>query len=113
MTDNIKIAVRVRPFNQREIERGAKLIVKMSGDQTILTNPDDDQPRPFAFDYSYWSHDGFKTDENGYCIREKGSWYADQKKVFDDLGTSVIENTLNGFNTTLLAYGQTGSGCAN
>ena len=36
--------------------------------------------------------------------------YADQKKVFNDLGAGILKNAWNGFNASLFAYGQTGSG---
>ncbi len=41
-----------------------------------------EDPRKFNFDYSYWSHDGFKEEGNGYMVPDKshpsGSKYADQ-----------------------------------
>ena len=36
--------------------------------------------------------------------------YADQRRVFDDLGTGILSNAWKGFNCSLFAYGQTGSG---
>ncbi|RDD36046.1 Kinesin-like protein KIF1B, partial [Trichoplax sp. H2] len=36
----VKVAVRVRPFNSREKERNAKLIVEMAGPQTSLIDPE-------------------------------------------------------------------------
>lgn len=45
---------------------GAKLIVQMKNSSTIITNPDDKTDKTFAFDYSYWSHDGGKADSSGY-----------------------------------------------
>ena len=65
---SVKVAIRVRPFNRREKELKSKLIVEMKGNQTILTNPSDGKKRPFTFDYSFWSHDGFHEDENGVII---------------------------------------------
>ena len=38
----------------------------MKGPVTTLINPEDQQEKEFAFDYSYWSHDGFETDDTGY-----------------------------------------------
>ena len=35
----IQVAVRVRPFNQRETELNTDLVVKMSGSQAILIEP--------------------------------------------------------------------------
>ncbi|KAH8692071.1 kinesin family protein [Talaromyces proteolyticus] len=109
---NIKVVVRVRPFNSREIDRGAKCIVKMSGNQTVLALPPGaeeklrkggskgavDGPKIFAFDRSYWSFD-------------KGSSnYAGQNNLFDDLGIPLLENAFEGYNNCIFAYGQTGSG---
>ena len=38
--ENVKVAVRVRPFNSREKARDAKLIVAMSGNSTKITTPE-------------------------------------------------------------------------
>ncbi|KAL1953568.1 hypothetical protein VTO42DRAFT_2595 [Malbranchea cinnamomea] len=108
---NIKVVVRVRPFNAREIARNAKCIVRMEGTQTILTPPPDateksrkggksvlDGPKAFAFDKSYWSFD--KNDPN----------YAGQADLFRDLGAPLLDNAFEGYNNCIFAYGQTGSG---
>lgn len=83
----------------------------MVGNSTTIKNPADMQAkgRVFSFDYSYWSHDGYKVRDDGYLepVDEK---YADQASVFNDLGTGVLKNAWDGFNCSLFAYGQTGSG---
>ncbi|KAK2141557.1 hypothetical protein LSH36_1080g00009 [Paralvinella palmiformis] len=111
MAEAVKVAVRVRPFNQREISRKATVIINMIGNSTEITDPDNPKatPKRFAFDYSYWSHDEYKEQPNGY-LEPVGGKYADQKRVFDDLGRGVLENAWNGYNCSLFAYGQTGSG---
>ena len=38
------------------------------------------EEKKYAYDYSYWSHDGFKSDASGYFVPEN-SKYADQ--VYD------------------------------
>ena len=35
----------------------------MEGQKTILIDPNTNETREFAFDHSFWSHDGFTTDE--------------------------------------------------
>ncbi|KAM0085190.1 hypothetical protein ACKRZS_002636 [Fusarium odoratissimum] len=100
---NIKVVVRCRPFNSREIERGAKCIVEMKGNQTVITAPEgkgvkDGGPKAFAFDRSYWSFN--KDDPN----------YAGQSNLFDDLGQPLLDNAFQGYNNCIFAYGQTGSG---
>lgn len=52
--ENLKVAVRVRPFNQREKDANSKLVVSMTGNQTILINPKTKEEKKFAYDYSYW-----------------------------------------------------------
>ncbi|CAL1277290.1 unnamed protein product [Larinioides sclopetarius] len=114
--ENVKVALRVRPFNQREKQRNAKSIVQMSGNTTFLTNPDDpsDPVKKFTYDHSYWSHDGFKELPNGYCAQDtshaNGAKFCDQERVYKDLGRGVLRNAWEGYNSALFAYGQTGSG---
>ncbi|KAK3761147.1 hypothetical protein RRG08_022551 [Elysia crispata] len=110
--DSVKVAVRVRPFNQREKDRNAKLVIKMQGSTTTITNPEapSEEPKKFAFDYSYWSHDGFTSQDDGILVPNAGSPYASQHKVFQDLGQGVLDNAFEGYNCSLFAYGQTGSG---
>lgn len=105
---NIKVVVRCRPFNSREHDRGAKCIVEMKDNQTVLTPPDNIGGKPlkagdhgqkvFAFDKSYWSFD--KNAPN----------YAGQSNLFDDLGQPLLDNAFQGYNNCIFAYGQTGSG---
>ncbi|CAH1979361.1 unnamed protein product [Acanthoscelides obtectus] len=38
-TDKIKVAVRLRPFNRRELELGAQCVVEMDKQQTIVHQP--------------------------------------------------------------------------
>lgn len=110
--ESVKVAVRVRPFNQREKDRSAKLIIKMQGQMTSISNPEapNEEPKSFSFDYSYWSHDGFQEKSDGVLEPAGGSSYASQRRVFEDLGQGVLDNAFEGYNCSLFAYGQTGSG---
>jgi len=107
----VKVAVRVRPFNKREKERNAKLVIEMIGPLTQIKDPDNpgNPPKEFTFDFSYWSHDCFKEDDGGYLVPD-GPKYASQRMVFDNLGKGVLNNAVEGFNCSLFAYGQTGAG---
>ena len=88
---SVKVAVRVRPFNQREKDMEAVCCVSMDGPSTTIKDPDEDshkeRERKFAFDYSFWSHDGFENDENGYSHKSsEDSPYATQETVYKALG---------------------------
>lgn len=117
---NIKVVVRCRPLNSRgrlsiphlsygirteptEIARGAKVLIHMQGNQTILDPPEagtaQDTKRAterktmnFSFDKSYWSA-GLR-DEPGYCS---------QQTLFDDLGKELLDHGFAGFNACILA----------
>lgn len=114
--ESLKVAVRCRPFNKRERARDATLIIGMKGPTTTIQDPDNpkENPRSFTFDFSYWSHDGSKEGSDGYwgpdTSHANGKQFADQRRVYNDLGKGVLDNAWEGFNSTLFAYGQTGSG---
>ncbi|CAI4227030.1 unnamed protein product [Auanema sp. JU1783] len=95
----VKVAVRVRPFNKREIDLKTKSVVRMNHGQTILEpSSDDKQLKTFAFDHSFYSQESDAPN------------YASQEEVFQHLGTGVLENAFEGYNACIFAYGQTGSG---
>ena len=116
-SENIKVAVRVRGFNDRERELKSKCVIEMNGNQTTIKNFSNDNQmlakdaeKKFAFDHSYWSFDGYEVKPDGYFAPTPGSNYVDQKKIFEDLGQGILQNAFDGFNSSLFAYGQTGSG---
>lgn len=109
---NIRVVVRVRPFNGRELDRRAKCVVQMKDSQTILIPPPDaeerlrgskglraaDGQKTFAFDRSYWS------------FNRADPHFAGQENLFSDLGAPLLDNAFQGYNNCIFAYGQTGSG---
>lgn len=107
---SVKVAVRVRPFNERELEKGANICINMQGPSTVITDPSTGKDRTFTFDYSFWSHDEYTEGENGLLIADEGGRYADQQSVYNKLGTEVLDNAWDGYHCCLFAYGQTGSG---
>ncbi|KAM9469260.1 kinesin-like protein KIF1A isoform 7-T7 [Clarias gariepinus] len=97
---SVKVAVRVRPFNSREMSKESKCIIQMSGNTTTILNPK--QPKEnksFNFDYSYWSHTS-PEDVNFAC----------QKQVYKDIGEEMLLHAFEGYNVCIFAYGQTGAG---
>ncbi|CAG9796373.1 unnamed protein product [Diatraea saccharalis] len=103
-SDKIKVAVRVRPFNRRELELGTQCVVDMEAQQTVLRYPqsthdkDRKQPKSFAFDHCFYSLDPGLPH------------FASQKTVFECLGRDILDNAFDGYNACIFAYGQTGSG---
>ncbi|XP_077188083.1 kinesin-like protein KIF13B isoform X2 [Paroedura picta] len=103
----VKVAVRVRPMNRREIDLHTKCVVDVDANKVILhpvnTNLSKgdarSQPKVFAYDHCFWSLDE--------TVKEK---YAGQDVVFKCLGENILQNAFEGYNACIFAYGQTGSG---
>uniref|UniRef100_A0A671KLY5 Kinesin-like protein KIF1C n=1 Tax=Sinocyclocheilus anshuiensis TaxID=1608454 RepID=A0A671KLY5_9TELE len=100
-SSSVKVAVRVRPFNSREINRGAKCVIQMQDKSTCIINPKQpkEAPKNFTFDYSYWSHSS-----------EEDPSFASQGKVYQDIGEEMLLHAFEGYNVCIFAYGQTGAG---
>ncbi|PIO16231.1 hypothetical protein AB205_0026920 [Aquarana catesbeiana] len=97
----VKVAVRVRPLNQREEGLNSECVVRVSGNQITLLPPISckekarKEPHTFTYDNCFWTEDRHDTG---------------QEDVFEHLGDEVLENIWLGYNVCIFAYGQTGSG---
>ncbi|XP_037070963.1 kinesin-like protein KIF3B [Pollicipes pollicipes] len=93
--ETVKVVVRCRPLNQKEIANGFEKTVDIDTKrgQIRLKNPkaENDPPREFTFDAVY--------DES-----------SKQVELYDETFRPLVESVLEGFNGTIFAYGQTGTG---
>ncbi|XP_040182354.1 kinesin-like protein KIF1B isoform X6 [Rana temporaria] len=98
---SVKVAVRVRPFNSRELGKDSKCIIQMQGNSTSIINPKNpkEPAKSFSFDYSYWSH-----------TSPEDPSFASQNRVYNDIGKEMLEHAFEGYNVCIFAYGQTGAG---
>ncbi|OAF72115.1 hypothetical protein A3Q56_00110 [Intoshia linei] len=83
---NVKVAVRVRPMSENEIENNCDHCLHICDDATVLF----ENNRRFEFEYAF----------NESC---------DQKHIYDKTMNSLIDELFLGFNVTVFAYGQTNS----
>ncbi|XP_072293294.1 uncharacterized protein kif16bb [Eucyclogobius newberryi] len=102
MMASVRVAVRVRPLDERE-KKVSSNVVEVKADTITIYKPivlsnRGEEPKTFSFGLSYDS-----TDPNSPS-------FASQEKIYKDLGTGVIKAAFEGFNTCIFAYGQTGSG---
>ena len=93
-SQNIIVAVRVRPPNDREKAYGSECTISMDGCHTVIGGPD--KEHKFKFDHSFWS------------MNEKDPHFADQEHVFHHMGVPLLHRAFEGYNCCLFAYGQTG-----
>lgn len=95
-TDNVRVAVRCRPLNDKEGTQGCKEVVKVDQMRGTLTvnNPNGtsgEPPKTFTFDIVYGSD-------------------CKQLDVYNEIARPVVDCVLEGYNGTIFAYGQTGTG---
>lgn len=91
-----------------EIARNSSVLVRMDGNQTVLTKKftDDraareEDSKAFTFDRSFWS-----VDPNDYN-------FAGQETVYKDLGEDLMGHAFDGYNCCIFAceYSEVGAGC--
>ena len=55
-----------------------KVMFVQNGPTTTIYDPATGKEKPYTFDYSFWSHDGFVEDEAGFMSKDsEDSIYAD------------------------------------
>ncbi|CAD7971491.1 unnamed protein product [Amoebophrya sp. A25] len=110
MGDAIKVCIRCRPFNKRELEMGPpdeQLCVNMPiNTQVEIFDPakqgsggHDECANSYAYDRCFWS-----------VVGQDSFELASQQTLQEEIGSELLNNTMKGFNNTLFAYGQTGAG---
>ncbi|NXO14896.1 KIF14 protein, partial [Oriolus oriolus] len=97
-SSKVIVAVRVRPFSNREKTENSFPVISVSGSETIVRNPSTNQVYSFSYDFSFWSFD--KGHPN----------FASQAMIYKTLAVPLLERAFEGYNACLFAYGQTGSG---
>jgi len=92
MAENVRVAVRCRPMNTRELNLNSKNIILIEDGKTVgVVNPKDPQDiKRYTFNFAYG--DG-----------------STQVQVYEDLGKPTIMKAIDGFNGTIFAYGQVSS----
>jgi hypothetical protein len=105
----IKVVVRIRPLNSKELMRNQRIIVGGNNESVTLWDPsclDLSTSRELKnIDASAWSK-VFTFDRILWSLDTNN--YASQNTVFIELGLPIIEWVLKGYNCSVLAYGQTG-----
>lgn len=101
---NLKVAVRVRPLNTKELlATSVSNVVQVDGHEVLVFagNTADNTAglhHRFQYDHAFWS---CNTEHQNYC---------GQEEVFNELAAPLLDRAFEGYNTCLFAYGQTSSG---
>ena len=94
--ETVKVAVRCRPMNSKEISNDTHEIVMVDSSRNQVSVKDPNKPEggkmnSFTFDYAYGSA-------------------STQKQVYEQCASPIVTCVLEGYNGTIFAYGQTGTG---
>ncbi|XP_035682525.1 kinesin-like protein KIF3A isoform X4 [Branchiostoma floridae] len=94
-SDNVRVVVRCRPMNEKEVREQYKQVVKIDEvtGQVTVTKPNspNEPPKQFTFD-TVFGPDSKQVD------------------VYNLVARPIVESVLEGYNGTIFAYGQTGTG---
>ncbi|KAL6447866.1 hypothetical protein ACFW04_000152 [Cataglyphis niger] len=128
---SVKVAVRVRPFNHREISRQAQCIIDMTGSTTckfLIRNLNEQCVKlrciicyilyfyvaaivnPKATPGSKDAVKSFNYDYSYFSMDPNDDNYSSQLMVYKDIGEEMLEHAFEGYNVCIFAYGQTGAG---
>eukprot|EP01064_Diplonema_japonicum_P004391 TRINITY_DN12859_c3_g1_i1.p1 TRINITY_DN12859_c3_g1~~TRINITY_DN12859_c3_g1_i1.p1 ORF type:complete len:923 (+),score=220.97 TRINITY_DN12859_c3_g1_i1:77-2845(+) len=107
----VKVMVRVRPFNKRELDlegkskEGPTSIVLMHNDDETVQILDKDGCIKDTFDFhrSFWS---IPAEQATHCNKQ----FTDQAAVYEETGKPAVKTALSARHCCIFAYGQTGSG---
>eukprot|EP00930_Biecheleria_cincta_P085956 TRINITY_DN75318_c0_g1_i1.p1 TRINITY_DN75318_c0_g1~~TRINITY_DN75318_c0_g1_i1.p1 ORF type:complete len:1379 (-),score=339.43 TRINITY_DN75318_c0_g1_i1:282-4418(-) len=108
--NNIRVAVRIRPFNAKETAeaKGAKCdpMLDVLG-QTVSARAFDrfGMHDEYAKEKSF-TYDSVFCDYDPIAGKERGT----QLCIFEVIGVPILQNALDAYNGCIMAYGQTGSG---
>jgi|UniRef100_A0A7S4FYE6 kinesin family protein 1 len=107
--DNVRVMVRVRPFNSKEInENGGQIpfcTVEVNSETVITSKPPPGEAgneHSFPFDHIFWS---LPADQMPAPVP-----FADQPDVYNIVGVPQLDSMFDGYNGCIFAYGQTSSG---
>lgn len=89
---SVKVAVRIRPLVESEMNRGCQSIVRKTPTQPqVIVDAGTKSKEMFTFNYAFAPEDT-------------------QEMIYDNAVKSMVMKLFAGYNVTILAYGQTGSG---
>lgn len=107
----IRVVVRIRPLNSRELTKGQQVIVQGTDQNIVIWDPValDASNDTNTTEQSCWAKT-YNFDRVLWSVDPYDRKYASQNDVFEELGQPVIDWVLAGYNCCVFAYGQTGTG---
>ena len=110
---NIRVAVRVRPENERERAGAFNNVIQIIDDKMLVFDPKDGNGDDFFFHGKKQGRRDLNKKENKDkkfafdAVFPPGS---NNKQVFENTTKDLVETVFNGYNCSVFAYGATGAG---
>ncbi|KAH8343411.1 hypothetical protein KR059_010197 [Drosophila kikkawai] len=109
---NIKVAVRVRPYNARELEHKQRSIVKVMDRSALLFDPDEEDDEFFFQGAKQQYRDMTKRINKKLTMEFDRVFDIDNtnQDLFEECTAPLVDAVLAGYNCSVFVYGATGAG---
>ncbi|XP_065361380.1 kinesin-like protein KIF18A [Calliphora vicina] len=109
---NIKVVVRVRPYNRRELEQNQRTVIKVMDKTTLLFDPDEDDDEFFFQGIKQNYRDITKRVNKKLSMEYDRVFDTDttNMQIFEECTAPLVDSVLNGYNGSVFVYGATGAG---
>uniref|UniRef100_A0A1A9W4C1 Kinesin motor domain-containing protein n=1 Tax=Glossina brevipalpis TaxID=37001 RepID=A0A1A9W4C1_9MUSC len=109
---NVKVVVRIRPYNQKELEQNAKSIIKVMDATTLLFDPGEEDDEFFFHGTKQKYRDITKRVSKKISMEFDRVFDVDATnlQIFEECTAPLVHSVLNGYNCSVFVYGATGAG---
>ncbi|XP_065087871.1 kinesin-like protein KIF18A isoform X2 [Ochlerotatus camptorhynchus] len=109
---NIRVAVRVRPLNRRELEQNQRNIIKVLDRTTLMFDPDEDEDEFFFHGMKQTHRDMTKRVKKKLTMEYDDVFdgEANNEDVFRACTKPLVQSVMDGYNCSVFVYGATGAG---
>lgn len=110
---SIKVIVRVRPYNEREVQNNSsRTIIEVVDDKMLIFDPKEKQTPFFFHNVAQKGRDMLKKQNKQlqFIFDRIFDSTSTNDDVFEGSTKSLISNLLDGYNCSVFAYGATGAG---
>ena len=109
---SIKVIVRVRPQNERELQSNARAVIKVVDDKMLIFDPKEEENPFYYHGVAQKGRDILKKQnkELQFIFDRVFDMPSTNSDVFDGSTKELISSLLDGYNCSVFAYGATGAG---
>ncbi|CAK1603857.1 unnamed protein product [Parnassius mnemosyne] len=109
---NVKVVVRVRPLNERELEKNSRIVVDVVDDKMLVFDPKEEM-RPFFYHGVQQPNKNLLKRANKelqFVFDHVCGQNSTNKDVFETTTKEILVSLMEGYNCSVFAYGATGAG---